>query len=559
MSDSRHNVAWWALTPALVALLVRVAYAVSFADSPLFQTLAGQHDRTLYHEAAQGALWPEGAFEHLPLYPMLLHGVYALLGASLKAAAAFGIACDVLTTLLLVLLARRLGARPLFAAAAGLAYAVYPLAIAYSALTMPNTLNALLATAFAFALTHAPRDRWPAWFALGLLAGVAALGWAAWLLMVAALLIYWSVRRSSVDAPAWRALAAFTLAFALPLLPVAWHNSRAEGRFVLLTTHGGFNFYMGNHERATGHPVRVRDFRMTAKALLEDAHRAAEQDAGRAMTRAESSAWWSAQARAFWREQPRAALALSARKFMLFWNRADVDDLRMVEQARLLTGWFASPLWPGFGVFGLLGIIGLWRAPRAGALKVIALAGMASLVLYFITARYRLNLVPLLAALGAAGLAPLWSDLKARRYGLAGGTVLAALLFVGWPVKLRDLRAVDHYNAALQLIQAGRTNEAFALARDGLAIDPGFAALHHTMGALYFQRGMFREAVEAFARAAALDPAHPQAAFNLALSLARDGDPCGGREVLARAALQRPLAESAQRLLADLTSACGPR
>jgi predicted Zn-dependent protease len=184
---------------------------------------------------------------------------------------------------------------------------------------------------------------------------------------------------------------------------------------------------------------------------------------------------------------------------------------------------------------------------------------MASLVLYFITARYRLNLVPLLAALGAAGLAPLWSDLKARGYGLAGATVLAALLFVGWPVTLRDLRAVDHYNASLQLIQAGRTNEAFALARDGLAIDPGSAALHHTMGALYFQRGMFREAVEAFARAAALDPAHPKAAFNLALSLARDGDPCGGREVLVRASLQRPLAESAQRLLADLTSACGPR
>ena len=558
MSESRHNPVRWALAIALVAVLLRVAYAVSFAQSPLFEPLAGAHDRTLYHAAAQGPLWPDGAFEHLPLYPILLHGVYALFGASLKAAAAFGIACDALTVFLLVLLARRLGARPALAAAAGLAYAAYPLAIAYSALTMPNTLNALLATAFAFALTHAPRDRWPVWFALGLLAGVAALGWAAWLLIVGALLLFWSVRRSSADAPSWRALAAFALAFALPLLPVAWHNSRAEGAFVLLTTHGGFNFYMGNHERATGHPVRVRDFRMTAKALLEDAHRAAEQDEGRAMTRAQSSAWWSAQARAFWRDQPRASLALTARKFMLFWNRHDVDDQRIVEQTRLLSGWFASPLWPGFGLFGVLGIIGLLRAPRASALKTIALAGMAGLVLYFITARYRLTLAPLLAALGAAGFTVLIQDYAARRFAVGTAVLCTAVALVAWPMPVRDMRGVDHYNAALQLIQAGRSDEAFALARAGLALEPDFAPLHHAMGTLYFQRGAFTEAAASFARCAELDPAHPQAAFNLALSIARSGDACGGRDVLVRVAQQRPLSESAQRLLADLNTACGP-
>ena len=64
--------------------------------------------------------------------------------------------------------------------------------------------------------------------------------------------------------------------FVVPIFPVTLHNWQMEHRFVLVTAHGGFNFYMGNHENSTGYPVQIGDFRGDAGSLLVDARREAE-------------------------------------------------------------------------------------------------------------------------------------------------------------------------------------------------------------------------------------------------------------------------------------------
>lgn len=557
MSMRMFHLRWWIpLAPAVAALVIRLWFAFHFADSPLWPPLEGGHDRTLYHQAAQGPFWPAGAFEYLPLYPMALRLVYALFGPNLWAAAGFGIACDTLTTFSIMLIARRLGARNSFAILAALLYAFYPLAIVYSCITMPNTLNALLAAAIVYGILRVPRDRPAAWAGLGLLAGFAALGWAAWLMIAIALLAYWLVFRPS-NGPTLPATLVFTLAFLLPLIPIARHNTRAEGSFVLLTTHGGFNFYMGNHERATGYPVRVQDFRMSARAMLEDAHRAAERAEGHTLSRAESSAWWSTRARAFWQAHPNDALKLTAYKLLLFWNRTDVDDLRMVEQSRLITGWFAAHAWPGFFFFGCLGLIGLLRTPNAGAPRIVILAGMTSLALYFITARYRLTLAPLLAAVGAGSIEAIGRDIRARKRLLIDiAIILATTACVAWPIAVRDVRATDYHNAALQLLQVNRIQDSINMARAGLELDPRSADLYHVLGSGLFKQMDYAAAATAFARCTELDPAHPQAVYNWGLSLVRSGDYCGGLEVLTRAATIRPLPENAYRLSVELAKIC---
>lgn len=538
------------------ALVVRVLFAQEFLSSPLAQPFEGGHDRALYHQAAQGPLWPDGAFEHLPLYPFALRILYGITGVHLSAAAGFGIACDALTTALIFFAALRLGARRWTSAAAALIFALYPLAIVYACLTMPNTLNTLLVAAFLCCASILKPGKPLAWAALGLLAGVAALGWAAWLMIVPALLGWWYWTHSA-ERPRRSDAAAFALAFLLPLVPVAWHNSRAEGSFVLLTTHGGFNFYMGNHERATGHPVRVRDFRMTARDLLDDAHRAAEQESGRTLTRSESSAWWNAQARRFWREQPGAATRLMLRKLLLFWNHVDMDDLRMVEQSRLLTGWFNRDGWPSFGLIGFVGLLGLVLARGAGVARVVTVAGMAGIVLYFITARYRLALAPALLVLGALGTTEFIGAWTTRRHRARyAGLALAIALLVFWPIPQRDVRAIDYYNAALQLQQAGRIAESRELATRGLAIDSTSAPLHHARGTALFKEANYEAAARDFAACVERDPAHPQAAYNLALSLTRAGRPCEARDALRAIAALRPLAPREQRMIEELARAC---
>jgi hypothetical protein len=512
---------------ALAAVAIRLWFLGPFASTPLFSQVAGGHDRALYHQAAQavaaGAWWPDGSFAFLPLYPWVVGLLYAVVGPHLVAAAALGLLCDAATTALLVALARRLGASPKWAAAAGLLYACYPRAIVYSTLTMPTSLNILLVTALALALaSETPRPR-RGWVGLGLLAGVTGLGYpAVWpaLLIFAALAGFGWIRVSLTRAH----LPLFLAGALLPVLPVVIHNTRAEGQLTLLSTHGGINVYMGNHERATGYPLRIRDFRMTATDLLHDAHRAAETEVGHPLTRAQSSAWWSAQARTFIREHPGAALRLTLRKFRLFWSGTEVDDLRMVEQARLMNHQLTGPWWIPFGVFSALGLFGLLTIRGATPTRLLFWTCLAGVVSLFITTRYRLPLTPLLAAFGAAGLTTLARDLRARQrlptHALAL-TVAAGL--AAWPGGVPDVRATDYYNASVQWLAAGQTTKALDTARAGLALDPGFGDLYHAEGSALFKQEQFAQAAESFAKALHLRPRHPNARFNLALSHARAG------------------------------------
>lgn len=521
---------------ALFTLAIRLWFLGTFSTTPLFLEVDGGHDRALYHHAAlrvaHGAFWPDGSFAHLPLYPWVLGGLYALTGPHLLTAAALGLLCDTVTAFLLVRLARRLGAAPAWSAAAGLLYALYPRALVYATLTMPTSLNVLLLTALAVALARPGPRPWRAWLALGLLAGVTGLGYPAIWSALGALVLAALLRPGWLGVSLRPALAMSATAL-LVTLPVVIHNSRAEGRFTFLTTHGGINVYMGNHERATGYPVRIRDFRLTATAMLEDAHHAAEAEVGHALTRSEASAWWSAQARRFMREQPAAYARLLARKFRLFWSGTEVDDLRLVEQVRLMNHRLTGPWWTCFALFSVGGLFGLLRAGPAPAVRLLLWSCLGSVVAVFITTRYRLPLTPLLAAFGAAGFTTLGGDLRSGRPRAAHGAALAvALGLAAWPGGVPDVRSTDHYNASVQWQAAGQLERALAEAEAGLALDPASADLHHAVGSIRFRQERFAEAAQSFARALEQRPGFSSARYNLALSLARSGQACAALAVL---------------------------
>lgn len=542
---------------AAAALVVRFSFFLSFSATALFQQVQGGHDRALYHQAAQavaaGAWWPDGSFAYLPLYPWLLGLAYAVAGPNLTVAAVLGLAFETVTAFLLVRLARRLGASTPWAVAAGLLYALYPRAVAYATLTMPTTLNVLLVTALACGLANAtPRPGWR-WAGMGLLAGLAGMGYPAiWPAVFIIIVAAWLGR----DFVGLSKRHAFTFATAalLPVLPVVIHNARAEGQLTGLSTHGGINVYMGNHERATGYPLRIRDFRMTARELLEDAHRAAEQEKGHPLTRAASSAWWSGQARQYMREHPADYLRLQARKFRLFWSGTEVDDLRMVEQVRLMHGLLNGPWWTCYAWISLAGLFGLLRSGPATAPRILAWTSIVAVVSLFITTRYRLPLTPLLAAFGAAGFTVLVRDLRAKQHRIGHGlALLVAVGLAAWPGGVPDVRGTDHYNASVQWLAAGKAELALIEARKGLALDARSADLYHAEGSALFKQEKFAEAATAFARAAELRPRHPNARFNLALSLARAGQPC---EALRELEKSPSPGQREQSLMETLRSVC---
>lgn len=537
----------WAVLAA--GLILRLAAWDAFRDSALYAVAEDSgHDRTLYHtaarEVAEGNLWPDESFAYLPLYPWVLGVAYAVFGASPAVAGGLGIALDLGALALLMVLARRLGAGAAATAAAGAVYAFYPLAILYGFATMPNTLNGLLVAALALCFQAARPFTWRAGLGIGLFAGMTSLGFAGAILMTVAgfAVVLFQERKTALPG-----VAAGLAAMAAVMAPVALHNARVEGQWTGLTTHSGFNLYMGNHERATGYPLRVLDFRMTAQELLEDAHAHAEKKTGHALTRAGSSAWWKDQAKAFWAEHPGRALALTGKKALLFWNHRDVDDLRLVEQFRLLTGW---RLRGDFLLIGALGLAGLMLCRRGPRVTAMTLAGIAGLTGFFITARYRLAFAPLLLALGAAGVDVAVRDRAWRRVGVALSISLVVALL---PFRIPDQSAVDAYNASLQLLQDDDLENAERLLTEALREHPGHPNLNHALGSLRFRQGRFEEAAEAFRICADQEPRHPNARFNQGLSLARAGRLCEGLAALRE--IPEP-GEQTRRLMTELAPHC---
>jgi tetratricopeptide (TPR) repeat protein len=567
----------------LLALVVRLLFLGAFAGSPFFEPIPGGNDRALYDGLAQrvahGSFFPPGVFEFMPLYPWVLGALYAVVGPNLYAAGLVGALLDALTAALVVGFALWLGAARWVAATTGALFALYPTAVAYSAVTMPNTLNAFLLLAFVVAAWASARARsddppsdpkgatkhiplrfggpWGAWFGLGLLGGVAALGFAG-MLLVAVACGAWLVAREARGHGGRRAVAAagiFALGFALPIAPVTFHNWRAEGRFVLVTAHGGFNFFMGNHANATGYPVQVGGFRGEAGSLLADARAEAERVEGRPLASAEVSTFWAARARAWWREHPADALRLIGVKAVKLFNRAEYDDLRLLPMLRLGGVAFGSPLWPSFAGLAWLGLAGLLAARAPIPLRAAVLAGSAGVVLFFVTSRYRLTMAPLLAVLGALALSQLvdaWHGRDRRRTAVLGVAFLLAAVPVAWSLRGADFRALDHFNAAAFLLQKGQPREAERLAREGLEIDPRKADLHFVLGNAFFAQGCKAEARRAFENTVKLDPTRAAAHYNLAVVGREMGDRTTASREAAEALRLDPSHARARDLLREL-------
>ncbi len=526
-----------------LAFVVRFWFLYKFSDSPFFEPIPGGNDRALYHglawQMAQGHFFPTGVFEHMPLYPWLLGLIYAIFGSeihpgqNLYVAGLFGMLVDTATVFLFVRLACSLGAPASALWITGVLYALYPTAIIYSVQTMPNTLNAFLLVLFAsVALRLRSSGSKRSWWGAGLLAGVAALGFAGMLLIVIGCVVYWIWIRIQNSEFRIQNFLVFLSGVIMPIVPVTFHNWQTEHRFVLVTAHGGFNFYMGNHANATGYPVQISEFRGESGSLLFDARVEAEKAKGRKLTSAEVSAYWSQKAWNFICENPLQELKLLGSKFLKFWNRSEYDDLRLLPMFRLTNTAFTSPFWPGFVWIGWLGFVGLILSRRCDFLKVITISGIVGVLCFFVTARYRLTFAPLLSVLGAIGLITIFGragviadgnvNQRGRRLSLQNVLSLSIAGVIVWlPLPGSDSRALDHYNTAVYLLNLGKTEAALEQAIKGVTLEPREANFFFVIGNANFQLGKIEEALAAYKTTIHLKPSHSYAHYNLALTWMR--------------------------------------
>jgi len=555
----------WATASSIfaIALAVRLAHIWQIREAPFFTVLMG--DSRAYDEWAQriarGDWLGREVFYQAPLYPYLLGTFYAIAGRDLfmvrvGQAVIGSVSCVLLGLAGCRLFSRRAGV------IAGLGLALYAPAIFFDALVQKSVVDAFFVCLTIWLLARlitGPQTRW-AWFWTGVAMGGLSLTRENALVFVGVTLLWALVRRhvppdgsirNTAVVAGWRtriaAAGMFMLGLTVVLLPVAVRNSVVGGGFYLTTSQFGPNFYIGNNARADGTYMSLRFGRGAPEYEREDATALAEEATGRHLSPAEVSSYWTKRSLSFVRSDPLAWLKLLGRKFALLWNRTEMLD---TESQETHAEW-STPLRLGgrlghFGVLvplALLGLIVTWPLrDRLWVIYGISAAYAASVVMFYVFARYRYPLVPFLFLFAAAGLveSPRLLRVDARTLALVSA-VLASAVFVNRPMLDTELmRAITEHNLGAALQSDNRFDEAIEHYRRAVAFKADYAPAYSNMGAALRAEGRLSDAVTAYEHALAIQPDEGEAHYNLANALQDQGKPGEAIEHFRRALRLRP-------------------
>lgn len=496
----------------LLALVVRLWHVLEILPAPFFAIkMADARSYDLWARAlAAGDWFGSDVFYQAPLYPYFLGTVYATVGDGALAVRIVQSLVGSLACVFLVLATRRLFDRRA-GTLAGLLIVLYAPAIFFDGLIQKSVLDLFFVSLLLWLLARAvSRDTPLDWLACGAaLGGLALTRENAMVLVLPA--AAWLVAAYR-DRPK-RALilgACFVSGALVVLLPVATRNLVVGGEFHLTTSQLGPNFYIGNHPGAPGTYEPLRYGRQDPQFERLDATELAQEALGRELTPSEVSGYWLGEAFAFIRESPGEWLALMGKKFFLTWNvieQVDSEDLYTHADWSLplrLTGYVLH-----FGTLVPLAALGFWLTRTRwkelwlfyGLIAIYA----ASVTGFYVFARYRYPLVPLLVPFAGAALGALprfWKESAARARVQALIVVAAVALFCNWPSGSRSLmRAVTRTNVGFALTQQGRLDEAEAVYREALDIEPGYAEAHNSLGTVLQRQGRLDEAIAEYRNA----------------------------------------------------------
>lgn len=531
----------WLGAIILVAFGLRLVYVLQLRASPYF---AEHVMDPLYHHQwaaafARGEVFWEGPYFRAPLYPWFLGVIYRLFGSDnplaprLIQAGLGALSCG-----LLFLIGRSAFGRTT-GVIAGLAAASYWILLYFDAELLIPVLIVFLDLVLLGLLLAAGRRRSPVLWALcGLTLGLSAIARPNILLLAPAIVVWIFVlhRRH------WRRAVGYTACVLggclLPILPITVRNYAVGKDFVLIASQGGVNFYIGNNRHSDGMSAVIKGDPGEWWPCYQAQLARAEKAVGRPLKASEVSRWYFRQALRFMYLEPGPAAWLLLRKLGYFWSGWEVSNNQdiyfMTSHYTPIVRWLPLRFW----LVGPLGAMGLLltfrRARELFPLWGFVLIYTVSVVLFFVTARYRVPVVVVLILLGSHAVCWLVQTVRARRWRsvswaavvLAGMGALAAHV----PAKVDREMLQEHRETGAFLVSRGRFAEGERLLselvrRAERVARPVDAESWFYLGFARLKLEDFAGAVQALRQAVRQRPYYLEARVNLGYALAALGRP----------------------------------
>lgn len=539
------------------ALAPRLLYLAQTSHLPYFADffLDGDWYRQRANEALSGQWLSSESHFRGPLYPWFLAEVFRLFGESPHPVRVIQLVLGAANAPLLWAVARRF-VTPLGALLAALLYAGYGTLVYFDGEILTLTLETTLLLLFLLAVTN--RSLGGAVWAGVLLGASAILRPSILPLALPALLFLRGNDRPWRDEgirPRRFAPMLFFACFALPILAVVVGYRAILHDWIPISSQGGINFYLGNHEGADGSAAiapctgdldlvvgdRYRD------TVGECSRRVAERITGHPLTPSQVSGYWTRRGLEFARAHPGEFSLLFLKRLYLVVSDQELDNNQNVPYfLEHHAPWIpAMPVRAGLIVaLGVPGMIWLARRSREGRMLVAAaLLLTAFTACFLVMSRYRVPVLLLVLPYAGEWLARIGRDARARAWrrfawGLGASVLIAAFSMAGLHRAGSDaVRAAQAFTMGYAEERAGNLDAAAAMYRRSLDFDPSFNQVRYTLGNTLARLARGGEAMKEFDTLLAADPRYAPFVANTRGIIALDAGDVDGAIAAFRQAL----------------------
>jgi tetratricopeptide (TPR) repeat protein len=510
----------------LLAFVIRLIYLNQITASPDFDM--PQRD-PLWHytwakEIAGGDFLGKEVFFRAPLYPYFLGILYTIFGVGFYLPRLIQIIIGSLSCVFIFLLAKRLFNRTIGIIASVIASFYAPFIHFDAEFELP-VLEVFLDLSVLLLLWSAGtklKKRW--WFWVGIVFGLSAILRPNILIFLPLILLWicislWKENKNKIIFSSLYLL----LGTILVISPVTIRNWVVGKDFVLISSQGGINFFIGNNMESDGKSAAAAPGMLPYEGYKDNiwltSIKLAEKSSGKKLKPSQISNFWYKQGLHFIQTHPLKYLQLLGKKFYYFWNSYEIEnnkDLyffsRWSSLLRLLL-WEHLLRFP-FGIFGPLAIWGLilnakyWK--KYFLLYAFIFSYMLSVILFFVASRFRLPVIPFLLIFASYSI--YWFVEKIRnkqtRPLLISLSVLIPLLVIvnSNLLEVNQPNLAGSYNTlGIVYTQKGWYDAAISIFQESIKADPNSPLPHWHLGRVYYDKGYWDLAIKEYKEAIDLD------------------------------------------------------
>ena len=455
----------------LLGMCLRIAFLIAMQTN--WPGWSSPTIDALYHhlwalKIADGDIIGGGPYFRAPLYPLLLGLLYAVFGVNFTIVTLIQQLIGLCAIPLVFVIAKRYFNLPVAYAAAAIT-TINGVFIYFESQLLLDFLTIVFMLLFIWTIDKAYSEKKPLLYLYtGIIVGIFAITRPNILAILPLIVIWIMMLHENLSSRIRKSLLLLAGTLIL-ILPVTLRNIVVGHDTVLIASQGGVNYYIGNNEKADGYTALLPGFGHGWH--YSDAEYQVSEETGRDISTikpSEVSSFYYDKSIKYILADPWDFIKLQIKKLYIFWNYYEVSNNNNLYFLTEYIGMSFIPLFL-FAIISPLGMIGavlcFFKGRRYWILPIVIFGYMATVVAFFVTARFRLPLVPLLTILASYTLFRFYDYIKARDYRKSAA-IVAVILILGlfsW-TNLYDhhdkTMAMAHYSLGNMLMRKGDYDKA---------------------------------------------------------------------------------------------------